>query len=63
VGDKKNKRMKLMKFIFMTYLNAFASNVFLAPKVMNFEDVDLIKVILFIHFKVIHFYVVKIMNA
>jgi hypothetical protein len=30
---------------------------------MNFEDTDLIKVILFIHFKVIHFYVVKIMNA
>jgi hypothetical protein len=61
MGDQKSKRMKLMSFIFMTYLNAFGSNVFYAPKVMNFED--LIKVILFIHFKVIHFYVVKSMNA
>jgi hypothetical protein len=63
MGEQKNKRKKLMKFIFMTYLNAFGSNVFLAPKVMNFEDVDLIKAILFIYLKVIHFYVVKSMNA
>jgi hypothetical protein len=30
-----------MKFISITHLNAFASNVLLALKIMNFEDVVL----------------------
>jgi hypothetical protein len=33
------KELKCVKFIFITHLNAFGSNVFLALKIMNFEDV------------------------
>ncbi len=33
------KELKCVKFIFITHLNAFGSNVLLALKIMNFEDV------------------------
>jgi len=44
-----------MKFIFITYFSKFGSNVFLALKIMRYEDVVLTKVI--------DFYVVKNMNV
>jgi hypothetical protein len=33
------KEIKLVKFIFTTHLSAFGSNMFLALKIMNFENV------------------------
>ncbi len=44
-----------MRFVFTTHLSTFGSNVFLGPKIMNYEYVDLRKVI--------QFYVVKMMDA
>jgi hypothetical protein len=44
-----------MKFMFTTHLDTFGSNMFLALKIMNFENAVLTKVI--------HFYVIKNMNA
>jgi hypothetical protein len=41
---KEKKGIKLVKFIFITHLSAFGSNMFLAMKIMNFENV-LFKVI------------------
>jgi hypothetical protein len=40
---KRAKELKLANFIFATHLNIFGSNVFLALKVMNFENVFLAK--------------------
>ncbi len=44
-----------MKIILKTYLNTFGSKMFLTLKIMDFENVTLTKVI--------HFYVIKGMNA
>jgi hypothetical protein len=44
-----------MKFTFTTHFCAFGSNVFLALEIINFEDVFLTKVI--------HFYVIKKLDA
>ncbi len=44
-----------MKIVFITNLNTFDSNVFLTLKIMDFENVNLIKVV--------HIYVIKDMNA
>jgi hypothetical protein len=49
------KELKLLKFVFTTHLNAFDSIVHLIFKIMDFDDVTWTKVI--------HFYVVKNMNA
>jgi hypothetical protein len=35
---KERKKIKLVKFIFTTHLSAFGSNMFLAMKIMNFEN-------------------------
>jgi hypothetical protein len=40
---KKETWDKNVKFIFITHLNAYVSNVFLALKIMNFEYVSLTK--------------------
>jgi hypothetical protein len=47
--------LKSTKHIFTTQLSAFGSNVLLALKLINFEDVSLTNVI--------HFYVIKNTNA
>jgi hypothetical protein len=52
---RKAKGLKLMKFVFITHLSTFGSNVFLTLKIMGFENVALIKVV--------HIYVIKGMNA
>jgi hypothetical protein len=44
-----------MKFVFITHLSTFGSNMFLTLKIMGFENVALIKVV--------HIYVIKGMNA
>jgi hypothetical protein len=44
-----------MKIVFMTNLNTFGSKMFLILKIMDFENVPLMKVI--------HAYVIKGMNA
>ncbi len=51
---KEQKQLKLEKYIFTTHL-AHGSNVFLALKFMNFDDVDLTKNI--------HFVVIEAMNG
>jgi len=52
---RKTKGFELMKIVFITNLNTFDSNVFLTLKIMDFENVTLIKVV--------HIYVIKDMNA
>jgi hypothetical protein len=52
---RKTKGFELMKIVFITNLNTFDSNVFLTLKIMDFENVNLIKVV--------HIYVIKDMNA
>ncbi len=44
------KKLEIGKIHFKTHLNLFVSNVFLTLKIINFENVFLIKVI--------HFYVI-----
>ncbi len=48
---KEQKELKILKFIFIAQFNAFDSTMFLALKIMNFENVALKNVI--------NFYVVK----
>jgi hypothetical protein len=48
---KEQKELKLMKFIFIAQFNAFDSTMFLALKIMNFENVALKNIV--------HFYVVR----
>jgi len=36
---RKKKELKLIKFIFIIHFGTFGSNLFLALKVVNFEDV------------------------
>ncbi len=52
---KKEKWFQLMKINFITHLNTFGSKVFLTLKIMDFENVDLTKVV--------HIYVIEDMNA
>jgi hypothetical protein len=49
------KRLEPMKIVFITDLNTFGSKVLLTLKIMNFENVFLVKVV--------HVYVIKGMNA
>jgi hypothetical protein len=48
---KKSKAIEIDEIHFTTHMNTFDSNMFLALKIMNFEDVVLTKII--------HFYVIK----
>jgi hypothetical protein len=50
----KAKGLELIIFL-ITNLNTFCSNVFLTLKIMDFENVALTKII--------HIYVIKVMNA
>jgi hypothetical protein len=52
---RKPKGFALTKFIFTTYFSTFGSNMLLTLKIMDFENVALIKVI--------HIYVIEGMNA
>jgi hypothetical protein len=52
---RKAKGLELMKIIFIMNLNTFGSKMFLTLKIMDFENVPLIKVA--------HVYVTKGMNA
>ncbi len=52
---KKVKGFELMKIILITNLSTFGSKVFLILKIMDFGNVFLTKVL--------HFYVIKAMNA
>jgi hypothetical protein len=52
---RKAKGLELMKFVFITHVNAFGSKVFLTLKIMDFENVALTKVV--------HIYVLMGMNA
>jgi hypothetical protein len=36
---KRKKGIEMVKFIFIAHLNVFGSNMLLALKIMNFEDV------------------------
>jgi hypothetical protein len=49
------KGLELMKIVFITHLNTFGSKMFLSLKIMDFENVALTKVV--------HIYVIKVMNA
>jgi hypothetical protein len=40
---RKPKGFELMKIIFITHLRTFGSNVFLTKKIMDFENVPLVK--------------------
>jgi hypothetical protein len=42
---KKTKGLEMMKFDFITHLNTFGSKVFLSLKIMDFQNVFLIKVV------------------
>jgi len=52
---RRAKGLELMKIVFTTNLNTFGSKVFLTFKIMDFENVFLIKVI--------HVYVIKGLNS
>jgi len=52
---KNTKGLQLMKIKFITHLSTFGSKVFLTLKIMDFENVDLTKVV--------HIYVIVDMNA
>jgi len=49
------KGFELMKIVYITNFSTFGSNMFLTLKIMDFENVALIKVV--------HIYVTKGMNA
>jgi hypothetical protein len=52
---KRAKGLEFMNLLFLTHLNTFGSKVFLTLKIMDFENVALIKVV--------HIYVIQGMNA
>jgi hypothetical protein len=52
---RKAKGFELMKIAFITNLGTFGSNVLLTLKIMDFENMPLTKLV--------HFYVIKDMNA
>jgi hypothetical protein len=49
------KRLELMKIVYITNLSTFGSKVFFTLKIMDFENVALIKLV--------HTYVIEGMNA
>jgi hypothetical protein len=52
---RKAKGFELTKIVLITHLSTFGSKVFLTLKIMDFENVALTQII--------HFYVIKGMNA
>jgi hypothetical protein len=52
---KKKKRLKLKNIVFITYFSTLGSKVFLILKIMDFENVDLTRIV--------HIYVIESMNA
>jgi hypothetical protein len=52
---RKAKGVELMKIVFRTHLSTFGSKVLLTLKIMDFENVALIKVV--------HIYVIEGMNT
>jgi hypothetical protein len=52
---KREKKLQISEIVFTTHLKTIGSNLFLALKIMKFEDVCLAKLI--------HFCVVKNMDA
>jgi hypothetical protein len=52
---RRAKRLELVKFVFVTDLNTFGSNVFLTLKIMDFGNMVLTKVV--------HIYMIEGMNA
>jgi len=42
---KKTKELELMKFVFIIHLSTFGLKVFLILKIMNFENLALVKVV------------------
>ncbi len=52
---RREKQFELMEFFFKTHLNTFGSKVLLTLKIMDFENVPLIKVV--------HIYVIEGMIA
>jgi hypothetical protein len=52
---RRAKGLELMIFFFITYLNTFGSKSFKTLKIMDFQDVVLLKVV--------HIYAIKGMNA
>ncbi len=52
---RRAKELELMKIVFTTNLNTFGSKMFLTLKIMDFENVFLIKVI--------HVYVIEGLNS
>jgi hypothetical protein len=52
---KRTKRFELMKIVFLTHWSTFGSKVFLTLKIMDFENVIIIKVV--------HIYVIKGMSS
>jgi hypothetical protein len=52
---RREKRLEVMKFFFITHLNIFGSKVFLTLKIMDFENVVLIKIV--------HIYMIKGTNS
>jgi hypothetical protein len=52
---RRAKGLELMKIVFTTHLNIFASKVFLTLKIMDLEIVTLTKIV--------HIYVIKGMNV
>jgi hypothetical protein len=52
---RREKKLELMKFVFITHLSTFGSKVLLTLKIMDFESVALTKVV--------HICVIETMNA
>jgi hypothetical protein len=52
---RRAKGLELVKIVFITDLSTFGSNVFLTLKIMDFENVTLIKVV--------HIYMIEGMHA
>jgi hypothetical protein len=52
---RKARGFELMNLLFITHLNTFGSKVFLILKIMNFENMPLMKVV--------HIFVIEGMNA
>jgi len=52
---RREKKLELMKIIFITHLSTFGSKMFLTLKIMDFKNVVLTKVV--------HIYVIEGMNA
>jgi hypothetical protein len=51
IDDYKRKKVEIVQIHFKIHLNIFVSNVFLTLKIMNFENVSLTKLFIFVLFK------------